>query len=70
MPGLTQQGSLDDFWRHREAPDMALFRDFRNSVIHTTQINGGFYTGCGIDMAVNNCLDVLLAKTSRIENFL
>ena len=70
MPGLTQQGSLDDFWRHHEAPDMALFRDFRNTVIHTTQINGGFYTGCGIDMAVNNCLDVLLAKTSRIENFL
>lgn len=70
MPGLTQQGSLDDFWHHPEAPDMALFHHFRNTVIHTTQINGGFYTRCGIDMAVNNCLDVLLAKTSRIENFL
>ncbi|POA17736.1 capsule biosynthesis protein CapA [Pseudomonas sp. FW300-N1A1] len=70
MPGLTQQGNLDDFWHHPQAPDMALFHHFRNTVIHTTQINGGFYTGCGIDMAVNNCLDVLLAKTSRIENFL
>ena len=70
MPGLTQQGSLDDFWHAPEAPDMALFKHFRNTVIHTTQVNGGFYTGCGIDMAVNNCLNVLLAKKSRIENFL
>ena len=70
MPGLTQQGSLEDFWHSPEAPDMALFKHFRNTVIHTTQVNGGFYTGCGIDMAVNNCLNVLLAKKSRIENFL
>ncbi|MCW2270599.1 capsular polysaccharide export protein [Pseudomonas sp. JUb96] len=70
MPGLTQQGSLDDFWQHPEAPDMALFHHFRNTVIHTTQVNGGFYTRCGIDMAVSNCLDVLMAKTSRIENYL
>ncbi|MDD2056357.1 capsular biosynthesis protein [Pseudomonas sp. GD03860] len=70
MPGLTQQGSLDDFWHLPEAPDMALFQHFRNTVIHTTQVNGGFYTRCGIDMAVSNCIDVLMAKTSRIENFL
>nr|WP_301841766.1 capsular biosynthesis protein [Pseudomonas sp. JQ170] len=70
MPGLTQQGSLDDFWQHPEAPDMALFQHFRNTVIHTTQVNGGFYTRCGIDMAVTNCLEVLMAKTSRIENYL
>lgn len=70
LPGLTHPGSLDDFWTHPVEPDMALFHHFRNTVIHTTQINGGFYTGCGIDMAVNNCLAVLMAKTSRIENFL
>lgn len=70
MPGLTQQGSLDDFWRAPEAPDASLFKRFRNTVIHTTQVNGGFYTRCGIDMAVNNSLQVLLANTSRIELFL
>lgn len=70
MPGLTHQGSLDDFWQHPQVPDMELFHHFRNTVIHTTQVNGGFYTRCGIDMAVNNCLDVLLAKKSRIENYL
>jgi capsular polysaccharide export protein len=39
-------------------------------VIHTTQVNGGFYTRCGIDMAVNNSLEVLMAKTSKIEQYL
>ena len=70
MPGLTHQSGLDDFWQHAEVPDKTLFQRFRNTVIHTTQINGGFYTGCGMDMAVANCLEVLMAKTSRIENYL
>lgn len=70
MKGLTHEGSLDDFWRTPQAPDSTLFQRFRNTVIHTTQVNGGFYTRCGIDMAVSNSLEVLMAKTSRIEQFL
>jgi capsular polysaccharide export protein len=70
MPGLTHQGSLDDFWVAPRAPDATLFQRFRNTVIHTTQVNGGFYTPCGIEMAVNNSIEVLMANTSRIELFL
>lgn len=70
IDGLTHQGHLDDFWCDPQAPDASLFQRFRNTVIHTTQVNGGFYTRCGIDMAVTNCLEVLLAKKSRIELFL
>ena len=70
LHGLTQPGSLDDFWTHPVEPDMALFHHFRNTVIHTTQINGGFYSRSGIDLAVHECLDVLMAKTSRIESLL
>jgi len=70
MPGLTHQGPLDDFWRQPQAPDSTLFKRFRNTVIHTTQVNGGFYTASGIEMAVRNCLEVLLAKTSRLETYL
>lgn len=70
MPGLTHQSSLDDFWSAPQTPDATLFRRFRNTVIHTTQVNGGFYTPCGIEMAVNNSLEVLMARTSRIELFL
>lgn len=70
LKGLTHQGSLDDFWLTPEPPDPTLFQRFRSTVIHTTQINGGFYTRCGIDMAVNNSLEVLMAKTSKIEQYL
>lgn len=70
MPGLTHQGSLADFWHTPDMPDIKLFHRFRNTVIHTTQVNGGFYTACGMDMAVANCLEVLMAKTSRIEKYL
>jgi capsular polysaccharide export protein len=70
LKGLTHQGSLEDFWRTPEPPDTTLFQRFRSTVIHTTQVNGGFYTRCGIDMAVNNSLEVLMAKTSRIERYL
>ncbi|MOA51691.1 hypothetical protein D3C78_1748700 [compost metagenome] len=70
LKGLTHQGGLDAFWDHPEPPDSTLFQRFRSTVIHTTQVNGGFYTRCGIDMAVNNSLEVLMAKTSKIEQYL
>lgn len=67
MPGLTFQGELDDFWRHTKRPDPKLFRWFRNVVIHTTQINGGFYNSGSIDMAVKGALPRLLAKKTPLE---
>lgn len=70
IPGLTHQGSLDEFWVSPEPPNKTLYQRFRNTVIHTTQVNGGFYTRCGIDMAVTNAMEVLLANKSRIELYL
>ena len=70
MRGLTFQGSLDDFWRHADAPDMSLFRRFRNTVIHTSQINGGFYSTEGIDMAIGNALSGLTREESALEGLL
>lgn len=48
LPGLTHQEGLDSFWTEREPPDRALFHSFRNTVIHTTQVNGNFYDRKGI----------------------
>lgn len=47
LPGLTFQGSLDEFWRRAETsrPDAELFRRFRAHLIERTQINGSFYRG-------------------------
>ena len=67
LPGLTFQGPLDDFWRDPPPPDAELFRRFRNTVIHTTQINGGFYTRESTTLAVENCQRILLAERSPLE---
>jgi capsular polysaccharide export protein len=70
LPGLTFQGSLDDFWRERPVPDAELFRRFRNTVIHTTQVNGGFYSRKGVEMAVKNSLRMLESEQSPLEKLL
>lgn len=67
LPGLTFQGGLDSFWRALDPPDQALFRDFRNVVIHTTQVNGGFYCSQGIRMAVRNSVPIMTETESPIE---
>jgi len=70
LPGLTFQGGLDDFWQAEFRPDQELFRRFRNTVIHTTQVNGGFYSSSGIEMAVANCQKILEAERSPLEQLL
>mgnify|MGYP000376653451 CR=1 FL=1 len=70
LPGLTFQGSLDDFWQERAQPDAELFRRFRNTVIHTTQVNGGFYSPKGIDLAIENSCEMLESKKTHLEDLL
>mgnify|MGYP000190876363 CR=1 FL=1 len=70
LPGLTFQGELDDFWAERPTPDAELFRRFRNTVIHTTQVNGGFYCRGGIELAVQNSYRLLKAKHTPLEELL
>ena len=52
LPGLTFQGTVDEFWRHAAPPDPILFAAFRRVLVVRTQINGGFYSASGISMAV------------------
>lgn len=70
MAGLTCTGSLDDFWSGPIPPDAELYRCFRNTVIHTTQINGGFYSRPGTELAVHNAIPSLTAERSRLEELL
>lgn len=67
MPGLTYQGSLHTFWRYSKQPDQRLFRWFRNTVIHTTQINGGLYSKESIRLTVVNALPWLLSDRGALE---
>jgi capsular polysaccharide export protein len=67
LPGLTDQGDLDDFWLRPMHPDRALFHAFRNVVTYATQINGGFYCYDGISLAVKNAVKMLCADQSPLE---
>ena len=70
LPGLTYAGHLDEFWQQNTPPDAELFRCFRNTVIHATQINGGFYSPSGIALAAANSAAVLCAERSPLEMML
>ncbi len=43
IQGLTDQQSLDEFWRHPTAPDYEFYLKFREYLIEQTQLNGSFY---------------------------
>ncbi|MCP4337587.1 MAG: capsule biosynthesis protein CapA, partial [Desulfobulbaceae bacterium] len=70
LPGLTYQGPLEECWQDEVRPDIELFHHFRNTVIHTTQVNGGLYSKEGISLAVENCRRVLEQERSSLEEFL
>lgn len=52
VPGLTFQGSLDDFWTRAAPPDPALRDAWINAVAAALQIRGVFYKQPGLNDAV------------------
>jgi capsular polysaccharide export protein len=70
LDGLTFAGNLNEFWGNAPPPDALLYKDFRNVLIHTTQVNGGFYSAPGIAMAVANSARNLTADRSPLEALL
>ncbi len=64
VPGLTYQGSLDDFWRQGSEPDMDLFAAFRRVVLARAQLNGSFFTREGIELAVDAAMDRMQVVTA------
>lgn len=56
LPGLTHQGDLDGFWAAPQPPEEAMVADFRRVVLHSTQVNGGFFSRVAIDRAVEGAV--------------
>jgi capsular polysaccharide export protein len=69
LPGLTFQGSLDDFWKNPTPANRDLYHTFRDVLLATTQVNGNFFTKRGINLAVQNC-DRMLAEESPLEELM
>lgn len=70
LAGLTYEGALEEFWHQPPPPSAELFGYFRNTVMHTAQVNGGFYCQPSIDLAVNNAAHILEACPSPLEKLL
>ena len=70
LPGLTFQGGLNAFWTQATKPDSELFRCYSKTVIHTTQINGGFYCREGIALAIKHTERFLDSDQSPLEKLL
>ena len=70
LPGLTSEMSLDLFWNAPDAPDPELWSAFKRVLIHTTQINGGFYCRAGMDLALDTAVDRIELVQSPLEELL
>nr|WP_298248449.1 capsular biosynthesis protein [uncultured Halomonas sp.] len=70
LPGLTFDGPLERFWMTPSRPDAALFQALRTTLLHCTQLNGGFYCRTGIELAVANAVPRLEADHSPLEALL
>lgn len=70
LAGLTSQMPLDEFWTRHTPPDPEFFKRFRRCVIHATQVNGGFYSRPGMDLAIENSIQALTDEHSPLERLL
>lgn len=65
LPELSFQGELDDFWKNPTPADPVTFDAFRRVVAAQTQINGGFYSLEGVQLAVEGALRRLLTEVKN-----
>lgn len=61
LPNLTFQGNLSLFWREGRAPNRELLSGFLEHLRQESLVNGDYYTGQGIALAVGNAI-------ARFEN--
>lgn len=54
IEGLTNQATLDIFWKGPRKPSESLYIKFSNYLRYKTQVNGNFYKLKGIELAVEN----------------
>ncbi|WP_294445925.1 capsular biosynthesis protein [uncultured Mailhella sp.] len=62
MPGLAQSSkecSLSRFWTAYRTPDAGLLHDFEKLLLCRALVNGNFYFGRGLELAVRGCADRL-----------
>lgn len=61
-PGLVSDQALPEFFASPDRPDMAAYRDFRQYLLETSQVPGGFYAAKGRHRLLRQVVDLMLAK--------
>jgi capsular polysaccharide export protein len=60
-PEFVSSLPVEDFFAAPERPDMAAYCDYRQYLVETSQVPGGFYSSRGRRMALRQVVDMLLA---------
>lgn len=68
-PGLVSGQALDDFFRQPAPPDTARYRDYRNYLLDTCQVPGGFYARRSRAHALRLVVDMMLADDDPYAAF-
>ena len=68
-PGLVSGQGLDDFFRQPAPPDIARYRDYRNYLLDTCQVPGGFYARRSRAHALRLVVDMMLADDDPYAAF-
>lgn len=61
-PGLVSDQSLTDFFAHPTPPDPQLYAAYRQFLLETSQLPGGFYSSKGRSALLQTVVDLMLAK--------
>ncbi|HRO15582.1 MAG TPA: hypothetical protein PLL33_11180, partial [Paracoccus sp. (in: a-proteobacteria)] len=59
-PGLVSAQPLEDFLREPQRPSLALYRDYRDYLLDTCQVPGGFYAARSRAHALRQVVDMML----------
>jgi len=60
-PEFVSQQNLADFFQHPTRPDIAAYRDYRQFLLETSQLPGGFYAARGRRQLLRRVVDMMLA---------
>lgn len=66
-PEFVSEQPLDEFFANPKLPDKAAYLDYRQFLLETSQISGGFYTAGGRAEVLRNIIDVILHNLDPYE---
>ncbi len=61
-PEFTSEQDLADFFAHPKKPDMSAYRDYRQFLLMTSQITGGYYSRKGRVRLIRQVVDMVLSE--------